>query len=58
MGKMKELYMNIEDMINNGYDFEDISAILGVSLDVIKNKFKDMDAELEAAYDSPERWEI
>jgi len=58
MGKMKELYMNIEDMINNGYDFEDISAILGVPLDVIKNKFKDMDAELEAAYDSPERWEI
>jgi hypothetical protein len=58
MGKMKELYINIEDMINNGYDFEDISAILGVPLDVIKNKFKDMDAELEAAYDSPERWEI
>jgi len=58
MGKMKELYMNIEDMINNGYDFEDISAILGVPLDVIKNKFKDMDAELEADYDSPERWEI
>jgi hypothetical protein len=58
MGKMKELYMNIEDMINNGYDFEDISAILGVPLDVIKNKFKDMDAKLEAVYDSPERWEI
>jgi len=58
MGKMKELYINIEDMINNGYDFEDISAILGVPLDVIKNKFKDMDAELEADYDSPERWEI
>jgi hypothetical protein len=58
MGKMKELYMNIEDMINNGYDFEDISAITGVPLDTIKDVFKEMDAKLEAVYDSPERWEI
>ena len=55
---MKELYMNVEDMINNGYDFEDISVILGVPLDTIKEAFKDMDNKLESAYDSPERWAL
>lgn len=55
---MKELYMNVEDMINNGYDFEDISVILDVPLDTIKSLFKEMDAKLEAAYDSPERWSL
>jgi len=56
MGKMKDLALSVEDMINNGYDFEDISVILGVPLDTIKSIFVDIDTQLELSYDSPERW--
>ena len=58
MGKMKEMYTNIQDMILNGYDHEDISAILGVPREMIKEVDNTMDAELEASYDSPERWSL
>lgn len=58
MGKMKEFAMSVEDMVNNGYDFEDISIILNVPLETIKTIFKDMDESIELSYDSPERWEL
>jgi hypothetical protein len=58
MGKVKALYTDIQDMILNGYDHEDISTILGVPRDLIKELDNTMDAELESLYDSPERWEL
>jgi hypothetical protein len=58
MGKLKGMYTDIQDMILNGYDHEDISTILGVPRDLIKEVDNTIDAELEASYDSPERWEL
>jgi hypothetical protein len=58
MGKVKELYGTIQDMLLNGYDHEDISNILGVTREDVRNVDKTMDDALEAAYDSPERWEL
>ena len=58
MGKLKGMYTDIQDMILNGYDHEDISVILGVSKEMIKEVDNTIDAELEASYDSPERWEL
>ena len=55
---MKQLVEDIKDMINNGYDYEDISYVLGVSQTVVKTVGDAMDAELEASYDSPERWQL
>ncbi len=35
MGKMKDLYIEIAEMLENGYDTDDISVILGVPLDYV-----------------------
>ncbi len=35
MGKMKDLYFEIAEMLENGYDADDISVILGVPLDYV-----------------------
>jgi|GEM_PF-3184476 len=58
MGKFKELYITIEDMLLNGYDHEDISNILGVSRETIRQVEGTIDEQLEASYDSPERWAL
>ena len=59
MGKMKELYTNIQDMLLNGYDHEDISMILGVSRETIREIDNQLDTEIETTYDYAEgRWNI
>ena len=55
---MKDLYITIEEMLLNGYDHEDISNILGVSRVYIRQVEGTIDEQLEASYDSPERWEL
>ena len=37
MGKLKQKAFDVNDMIENGYDNEDISLILDVDLDFIKS---------------------
>lgn len=41
MGKMKEMYTEIADMLENGYDADDISVILGVPIDYVTEVAKD-----------------
>jgi hypothetical protein len=36
MGKMKELVMEAEDMLINGYDIDDVSLILGLPIKAVK----------------------
>ena len=41
MGRMSELHIEISEMLENGYDNEDISVILGVPLDWVSSVTKD-----------------
>jgi hypothetical protein len=36
MSKMKELVIDIQEMLDNGYDAEDISYVLGCSIEDVK----------------------
>lgn len=36
MAKMKELMIDIQDMLENGYDAEEIAAVLGCSIEDVK----------------------
>jgi hypothetical protein len=40
MSKMSELHIEICEMLENGYDADDISVILGVPLDWVTNVAK------------------
>lgn len=42
MGKIKELVMEIQDLLLNGYDTEGISLILDVPIDVVEQVEKDL----------------
>jgi len=43
MGRVKELFNEIVDMFNNGYDAEDISVVLNVPQDDVENIIKTLD---------------
>jgi hypothetical protein len=42
MGKIKELVLEIQDLLLNGYDVEGISLILDVPIDVVEQIEKDL----------------
>jgi hypothetical protein len=37
MGRMKDIAMDIEEMLTNGYDVEDIAMILEINIDMVKD---------------------
>jgi hypothetical protein len=37
MGKMKDIAVDIEEMLTNGYDVEDIAMILEVDIKLVKD---------------------
>ena len=40
MSKMSEMYIEIAEMLENGYDADDISVILGVPIDWVQTVAK------------------
>lgn len=42
MGKIKELVMEVEDMLLNGYDIEDVSIILGMPIEEVERISKSL----------------
>jgi len=42
MGRVKDLFNEIVDMSNNGYDAEDISVVLSVPIDEVERILKSL----------------
>lgn len=51
MGKIKELAIEIEDMLLNGYDAEDVSLILGVDIKLVQGFIVDADKTVNETHD-------
>ena len=49
MGKFKDLSMDIEDMILNGYSYDDIALILEIPIKLVIDQGIRMDQEVEDA---------
>lgn len=43
MGRMKDNFVEIVDMYENGYDAEDISVILNIPQDEVEQQIKSLD---------------
>ena len=43
MGRMKDIAMDIEEMLSNGYDVEDIALILEVDIKLVQDCAKTLD---------------
>ena len=48
MGKMKEVVDKIEDLLDNGYDAEDIALIVGVDVSVVEQVKKNLGIESDS----------